>query len=117
MITTGKQAPLQDPASFQAGLQFGELRFDNVFTGLAPQGGRRVASVHDPDSGRTLTLTFDAEFRECVFYIPPHRKALCIEPYTCAPDPFRLSASGVDAGLRVLAPGESFQAAMEVSCQ
>ena len=41
-----------------------------------------AASVHDPGSGRTMTLTFDSAFRECVFYIPRHRQALCIEPYT-----------------------------------
>jgi len=45
-----------------------------------------------------------------VVYNPPHREAFCIEPYTCVPDPFALEARG----LRVLAPGEQFQARIDI---
>ena len=69
---------------------------------------------NDPAAGRTVTIAFDRTFRECVVYNPPHRRAVCIEPYTCVPDPFRLAASGVDAGLRVLEPGEAFSARVDI---
>jgi aldose 1-epimerase len=61
----------------------------------------------DPISGRTLTQTFDASFTQCVVYTPPHREAICLEPYTCVPDAIRLSAEGHETGLQILQPGES----------
>jgi aldose 1-epimerase len=67
-----------------------------------------VARLHDPLAERTLRLSFSRDFREAVVYTPPHREAVCIEPYTCCPDPFRLAAAGADAGGRVLPPGESW---------
>ena len=36
-------------------------------------------------------------------YTPP--QAICLEPQTCAPDAFNLSGRGIDAGMRVVAPG------------
>ena len=72
------------------------------------------ATIADPESGHQVSVTFDRAFRECVVYTPPHREAICIEPYTCVPDAFRLERDGVNAGLRVLSPGESFQAHVDM---
>jgi aldose 1-epimerase len=41
-----------------------------------------------------------------VLFTPPHRKAVAIEPYTCASDAAHLP----DGGFRVLAPGEQWAA-------
>jgi aldose 1-epimerase len=114
MNATGKKTPLEDPSTLQRGLTFGELNLDHVFSDLVFNGGICEASIADPESGRTLAVSFDRAFRECVVYTPPHRQAICIEPYTCVPDPFRLEPLGVNAGLRVLAPGESFQAHVDM---
>ena len=62
-------------------------------------------------------MSFDRAFRECVVYTPPHREAICIEPYTCVPDSLQLERQGVNAGLRVLAPGESFQTRIDIRIQ
>lgn len=114
MLVTGEREPLDSEAAFQAGLRFGETQFDDCFTDLVFDKGTCRAQIVDPNSGRRFTISFDHTFRECVVYNPPHRQAICIEPLTCPPDPFRLSKLGVDAGLRVLAPGERFEAHVEM---
>jgi len=108
MLPTGNRLPVPNATAYQAGLRFADLTLDNVFTGLCFLDDWCQASITDPDSGATMSLQFDQTFRECVVYTPPHREAVCIEPYTCVPGGFALD--GVDAGLRVLGPGESFQA-------
>ena len=61
-------------------------QFDTVFTDLRPDADGLIRTrLRDPSSGRTLTQTFDTSFTQCVVYTPPHREAICIEPYTCVP--------------------------------
>ena len=115
MLVTGETEPIADLATFQSGMRFGEMQFDDCFTDLVFEGDVCRAQIADPTSGVTLTMTFGKAFRECVVYNPPHRQAVCVEPLTCPPDPFRLSKLGVDAGLRVLAPGEWFEAHVELN--
>jgi aldose 1-epimerase len=62
-----------------------------------------------------VTQRFDQSFRECVGFTPPHREAICIEPLTCTPNCFALTQQGVDAGLRIVPPGGSFTAQVEIS--
>jgi aldose 1-epimerase len=114
MLVTGEHEPIANVAAFHSGLRFGDTQFDDCFTDLRWNGDECRAQIADPASGRTMTMTFSRAFRECVVYNPPHREAICIEPLTCPPDPFRLSKLGVDAGLRVLAPGEFFEAHVEL---
>src|SRR5207237_10672600 len=115
MLPTGRRVDLPNAAAFQAGQRYGDLRLDDVFTGLQFTGEWCESSIHDPASGRTITQRFDRSFRECVVYTPPHREAICIEPLTCAPNSFELKSQKIDAGLRVLEPGESFTARAESS--
>ena len=116
LITTGTYFSLRNPELFQQGMNFGQMQFDNVFGGLVfePDGWCR-SSIEDPSSQRRLTIGWDQPFRECVVYTPPHREAICIEPYTCTPDAIRLTKSGIDAGLRLLQPGESLTTRLEMA--
>ena len=50
-------------------------------------------------------------------YNPPHRQAICIEPYTCLPNPFELERQGIDTGLSVLPPGKSVRARIEIRAE
>jgi aldose 1-epimerase len=102
-------------AAQHGGRPFRDITFDDVFCGLSFSDGWCTASIHDPASGCTLTQRFDAAFRECVVYTPPHREAICIEPYTCVPGCFELSLRGIDAGLTIVPPGGSFRAHVEIS--
>ena len=114
MLPTGNQAALADSAAFQDGQAFAGLTLDDVLGGLQFRGESSTASIADPESGRTMSLQFDRQFRECVVYTPPHREAICIEPLTCAPAAAWLGERGIDAGWRVLAPGESFTAVVAI---
>jgi aldose 1-epimerase len=52
-----------------------------------------------------------------VIYNPPHREAICIEPYTCVPDMIRLQAKEIDAGMQLLPAGEAFSAEIRISVE
>ena len=108
MLPTGKRLPAQGSRAVSRGLCFADTQLDDVFTGLSFAGETAHATIQDPQSKRTLALEFDRQFRECVVYNPPHRQAICIEPYTCATDMFALAGAGIETGLRVLAAGEAF---------
>lgn len=117
MNATGENRPLASPDAYQQGMRFDGMRLDNVFGGLGFDDDRCRCEIHDPNSNRTMQMAFGDTFRECVVYTPPHREAICIEPYTCVPDPFRLSRQGVDAGLLVLEPGESITTDVEIQIE
>ncbi|MGD9720981.1 MAG: aldose 1-epimerase [Pirellulales bacterium] len=114
LLPTGKIAPASVAAELSAGMPFGKMELDNVFGGLAFENHRAAASVRDPGSKRAMTMTFDDQNTACVVYNPPHRQAVCIEPYTTAPDAFYLQSQGIDPHLRVLAPGASFRTRIEI---
>ena len=114
MLATGRRLPLAAEHALDRGVRFGDTQLDAGFSDLRFADGRCTAEIHDPGSGRTLRQIWDGTFRECVVYNPPHRQAICIEPYSCLCDPFRLETEGVDAGLRVLSPGQSLAATVEI---
>lgn len=115
MLPSGRTQPATGRLGLAGGLPFGQTQFDDVFGGIGHAGGWAAATIHDPALGRTLTLRFDDTFRYAVVYNPPHREAICIEPYTCVPDYFRLAERGIEAGQRELAPGERAVARSEIS--
>jgi aldose 1-epimerase len=117
MIPTGRKVPVSDAAEFQQGQLFADMQYDDVFSDLVTTGGPYEATIEDPQSLRRVSFTFDSAFRECVVYTPPHREAICIEPYTMVPDAFQLEQRGIMAGARVLAPGQSFQARLAIALQ
>ena len=61
-----------------------------------------------------MTQTFDTSFTQCIVYTPPHRQAICLEPYTCLPDSFRLTDAGHETGLQILRPGEAFETTVRI---
>jgi aldose 1-epimerase len=115
MLPTGRRLELNDAAALQVGRPYGELKLDDAFTGLQFADGWSSASIRDPASGITMNQRFDSAFRECVVYTPPHREAICIEPLTCVPNCFELSSRGIDAGLKIVPPGGSFSARVEIN--
>lgn len=114
LLPSGRHTATPETARLAAGMPVGQMQLDNVFGGLAFDHGSAVATLHDPGSGRTLSLEFGDEFTTCVVFNPPHREAVCVEPYTTLPDAFSLAEQGVDPHLRILAPGESLGARIEI---
>jgi len=114
LLPTGRRKAADDSRDYHRGKRFEELTLDDVFSGLQFEGKWCTAALEDPTSQTAMKMQFDRSFRECVVYTPPHREAICIEPYTCVPNAAALAERGIDGGLRVLAPGESFQAEVVV---
>ena len=71
------------------------------------------ATLRHADRPGRLEVWTTADFRESVLFTPPHRQAVCIEPYTCLAGAFGLAERNLDTGLRVLPPGHSFEARVE----
>lgn len=103
------QAPpktLDDATPLATGVELASREFDTPYSHPAPPSPS-VSEVRDPNSGLFLRQTIDRPIACYVLYTPPHREAVCIEPYTCVPDPFRLTEAGQDVGLEILKPNES----------
>jgi aldose 1-epimerase len=93
---------------FRAAKPVGGQPCDAVFTGpLRDADGLARVRFTSPDSRRSVTVWMDETFGYLVLYsgdtLPPayRRRALAIEPWTCAPDAFNYP----ERGLTVLAPG------------
>jgi aldose 1-epimerase len=115
MIPTGEKQPVPVDQPLATGLLLGEHKFDTCFTGLARnENGLVRTQLRDPGSGRVLAQTFDASFTQCVIYTPPHREAICLEPYTCVPDAIRLAAEGHETGLQILQHGQMRQTTVRI---
>ena len=116
MIPTGGQSPITSEQRLDGKTALAGRGFDTTFTDLAHDAAGIVRTeLADPQSGRRVVQTFDAAFKQCVVYTPPHREAFCMEPYTCVPNAIQLQADGVDTGLQILQPGESFATTIRIA--
>ncbi|MEO2010163.1 MAG: aldose 1-epimerase [Pirellulaceae bacterium] len=91
-----------------AGTVVNQLELDDVYSTneIASDADPHEASLGTADLG--VSIRFDADFSQCVVYTPPHREAICIEPYTCVPNAIAQVGSEEQNrfGLRVL-PADS----------
>jgi aldose 1-epimerase len=96
---------------FTAERAIGPLVLDTCFTDLVPDPDGRVrVRLSHPSGAPAVTVALDAAYQfvqlfsgETLTDPAARRRGLAIEPMTCAPDAFN---SG--AGLRILAPNETF---------
>lgn len=124
LAPTGAYASDSGPP-IAAGLRFGDVEFDDVYSvdlgaKVAGAAGGCLGVVADPTTGRQVSLMAthsEGAFSTAVVYTPPHREAICIEPYTCLPNPFELEAAGTASGLKSLAPGAAFRAVLLIACR
>lgn len=116
-IPTGKTEPLMGKYDLRAPRALGTDTYDDVFrmaeiTQSDPQPPR--ARLIDPSLKLAIEVRADPAFGDFVVYAPPDNAVVALEPYTCAPDAFNLAARGVAAGMRELAPGQTFEAGFEI---
>ena len=118
MIPTGRQLELSAEEDYRSGAPFAGLTLDDIFTGLVSDDGQVVTSILDPGSGLRVTQSFDGSFPHCVVYTPPHREAICIEPYSMVSAAYDLEEGTDRCGLRVLQPGEEtvFSVTIQIDC-
>lgn len=119
-LPSGKIVDLDEPRDLRPGKAYKDLQLDDVVTKLYtmaydPQEALGlVGVVQHPGGQGMLTMWTSEDFREIVLFTPAHREAICLEPYTSTTDAINLQQGGVDAGLRVLQPGQRWQGIVEV---
>ena len=121
LLPVGPLEPASARAPFPGRVPLAGHAFDDAFTGLdagedAGLGGgaQIVMAVVDPAAGISAELSFAPAFSACVLFTPPHREAVCIEPYTVLP-----GAASFDSarGWKVLEAGESLRANVRLTLQ
>ena len=118
-IPTGRTLPVPSEFNFSAPRRVAEGTLDTLLgelpavRGAAPGLLATVAALGHATAAGVLTVHMDPSFRELLLFVPPHRKAVAVEPYTCASDAPNLAARGIDSGWRVLPPGGRWTAAVE----
>jgi len=115
LIPVGAPEPVAGRLNLRAERPLGSESYDDAFQLDAGRGaGLPCARLIDPAPGLTVELRAAPVFRELIAYAPPDRDVVSLEPYTCAPDAFNLTARGIDAGVIELAPGATFHASFEL---
>ncbi|HEX5313482.1 MAG TPA: aldose 1-epimerase family protein [Gammaproteobacteria bacterium] len=108
-IPTGRVPVAGSIHDFRGGRTIGNLKLDDAFTALARDEEGKIRAWLGSPGGPRIGLWADEHFRYLQLYsgdtLAPERRrrALAIEPMTCAPNAF---ASG--DGLMRLEPGETF---------
>jgi aldose 1-epimerase len=114
-LPQGSRPVERSELDFRGGRPIGPMKLDTAFTDLARDGdGRAVVQVAEVGgSGRSIRLWMDRAFTHVMVFsgdtlsdASRRRRALAVEPMTCAPDMLR---SG--DGRIVLEEGETFEAA------
>jgi aldose 1-epimerase len=103
-LPTGRKISLDSKRDMRLGRRYAELELDDVFTDLESLP-KAVPIGSISSSKRQLQIWVSDIFREIVGFTPPHRQAICLEPYTCVTDAINLQQKGIDAGWHVLKPG------------
>lgn len=112
-LPIGKKSPAAAQFDFQIGRPVGATQLDTAYSSLTPRA-EVIARLEAPGQNSSLVVAVDPAFRELLLFTPQHRKAVAIEPYTCATDAANLQAThGIDAGWRVLPAGGVFTGAVE----
>lgn len=117
-IPTGERVPVPAEFDYRSPRPVGDQILDRLFTDLGFDRAKagelvEVARLGHRSAPGRVTVSVSPAFRELLLFTPPHRKAVAIEPYTCASDAANLDARGIDAGWAVLPPGAKWPLVVE----
>jgi aldose 1-epimerase len=118
-LPTGQRAAIPDQLNWNRPRMIGSTQLDTVYTDLGaiaedPEGLLHRATLSHEDRPGSLEVWTTVDFRESVLFTPPHRQAICIEPYTCTTDAVNLHARGQDAGWREVMPLQVWSGVVEL---
>lgn len=114
-LPTGEILDSEAAEALNGSAYFDTLKVDDVFTDVRAKNGVVECRIIDEKTGTQVVQRCDDAFREIVAFTPPWASAVCLEPYTCVTDAMNLQPTGVDAGLRVLTPGEEWNGWIEIA--
>ena len=108
-LPTGEKQLVPDDLNFNSSRRLAGMHLDTLYTDLGAvdeesDGLLLRAELGHANLPGAVQIWTSRDFRESVLFIPPHRQAVCIEPYTCATDAINLQERGIDAGWRTLPP-------------
>ncbi len=101
---TGKKLALPEAMDFRTARALGPVPLDTLFD-VQTTGCEAYARLGHKTEPGVLTIEAGAEFERVLLFTPAHRRAVAIEPYTCATD----AANVADSGWRMLRPGETVE--------
>jgi aldose 1-epimerase len=119
LLPTGRVRAIDAMRDLRQPRQFSDLSMDDLLTRLNSAETAKVGPLvwgqleQLPENIRLSLLSAPA-FRQLIVFTPPHRQAVCLEPYTCTGDAINLQQRGIDAGLLVLEPGAAWSGAVEM---
>lgn len=118
LLPTGQVLPVDAPRDLRRGRRFSDITVDDVYTNLVPNDrGQITTTLRDDDTGITIVQRFSNEYPFVVVFTPPHREAIAIEPYTGAPDPFKLFDTSLDPRIAVLKPRQTWETTYSISVE
>lgn len=104
-LTSSKGTPLADTS------------LNHVFEARFPDNKTTSASVVDPVNNLKITVDGSRDFGTWVFFTPPNRSAISLEPWTLTPNGFNLAAAGIgDTGMQILEPGREWIGNVHIRC-
>lgn len=116
LMPTGNQQSLAESSEQGVCWSLAGRSWDNVYGNRAGEDGVVSAAVVDGGSGRRISIEWEsAVFPFTVIYTPPHREAVCVEPYSALPNPFELEEREIENAWWKLAEGESLTASVRMT--
>jgi aldose 1-epimerase len=112
-LPTGTRVAVDSARDLNAARPASALQLDDVLTNL-PSGPLNIDGLVFRGRVGRVALWTSPTFRELVAFTPPHRQAVCLEPYTCTTDAVNLQAQGIDAGWMVLGPRQTWSSVIEM---
>jgi aldose 1-epimerase len=118
LLPTGTRSPIPRHLDFRDSRPIEGVELDHVFTRVqCPEDTASalstVAELAHPNASGRLRILAGPQFRELVLFIPPHRKAVAIEPYTCSADAANLAERCIDSGWIIIPPNGTWQSVVE----
>lgn len=113
-LPTGAMVDAPSEKSLRSGRSFAGLHADDVYSQLIPEEGAIHCRLDHEMSGICVEQRCSLDFRELVVFTPWWSSSVCMEPYTCMTNAINLQQRGIDAGLRVLGPGEHWTGRLDL---
>ena len=113
-LPSGKIQKAPAGAELSSAPKFGGLNLDAVYTAITAENDKVTCRITDPSAKLMVEQRCSAKFREIVAFTPPWATAVCLEPYTCMTNAINLQQQGIDAGLQILPPGQTWTGRIDI---
>lgn len=111
ILPTGKTKEIPEEFDFRKEKSLKGIYMDDLFGNIQKNKDGVISCwLRNKATNLKLTVTSDQNFNYYVLYAPKEHAFICIEPYTCIANAYNLANSGIETGLRILQPNDTFKA-------